>query len=289
MKKRDIRKDIKDIPLISVMLCAYNAESYIYDAIESVLAQSYKHFEFIIVDDGSTDNTVQQIQRFSDKRIKLIQCRHDYIASLNRGLRACRGDYIARMDADDMMNPDRLSKQLEVMQNHPHLAACFSWATTFGLAEETIGHHVKGEVKHAFFWLLTGNYVIHPTAMVRTEFLRKNRIRYKRYQYAEDYKLWSDITAAEGQIFVISEPLIKYRVSRSQVSYVHHATQSATRLTIQQEILEELLSRLQYPQKSQLIRLYHNLQKLNQAEIIQGDEIIVLMYKLLRRTKYFVN
>ena len=287
--KETLPAQTRNNPVISVMMCAYNAEAYIHDAITSVLEQSFKDFEFIIVDDGSTDNTIQIIRSFSDKRLRVIRCQHDYIASLNKGLRACCGDYIARIDADDMMMPHRLKTQLEVMRKNPQLAASFSWGTTFGLTEETIGNHTKGLIEHAFFWLLTGNYLIHPTAMLRTGFLRQNRIHYKRYPYAEDYKLWCDITRLGGQIYMIPEPLMKYRMSHTQVSYVHHASQSKTRLWIQQEILEELLSRLHHPQQSPLQRIYHILLKINQAGLIQGDETIIFMYKLLRRTQYFVN
>ena len=276
-------------PIISVLMCAYNAVAYIQDAINSVLEQSFKDFEFIIVDDGSTDETAQIIRRFSDKRLRLIQCRHDYIASLNKGMRACKGDYIARIDADDIMMPHRLETQIEVMLKKPQLAACFSWGTTFGLIDETIGNQTKGVIDHAFFWLLTGNYLIHPTAMLRTKFIRQNRLRYKRYSYAEDYKLWCDITRIGGEIYIIPEPLIRYRMSNTQVSYVHHATQSMTRLSIQQEILEELLSRLHHPQRTRLLQIYHNLIRMNQAKLIQGDEIVIFMYKLLWRTKFFVQ
>jgi len=288
-KNNNICENFNEMPLISVLMCAYNAESYISDAISSVLEQSYRHLELIIVDDGSTDKTLTIAKNIKDERIRLIPCHHDYISSLNKGLRACKGFYIARIDADDMMLPHRLQTQVDVMIQNPDIAACFSWATTFGLAEEAIGNHMSGIIEHAYFWLLTGNYLIHPTAMIRKDFLLHNRIRYKRYPYAEDYKLWADITRVGGQIFMIPEPLLKYRMSQTQVSYVHHAGQSDTRLTIQQEILEELLSRLRHPTRVQLLRIYHGLLKLNQATLMQGDEIIILMYKLLRRTKFFVN
>lgn len=287
--KKTVKARESNNPVISVLMCAYNAVTYIQDAINSVLGQSFKNFEFIIVDDGSTDETAQIIRSFSDKRIRLIQCRHDYIASLNKGMRACNGDFIARIDADDMMMPHRLRTQLEVMLKRPQLAVCFSWATAFGLFDEMIGNQTRDHIDHAFFWLLTGNYLIHPTAMLRTKFLRRNRLHYKHYPFAEDYKLWCDITRIGGEIYMIPEPLIRYRMSHTQVSYVHHATQSATRLSIQQEILEELLSRLHHPQRTQLRRIYHNLLRMNQAELIQGDEIVIFMYKLLRRTKFFVQ
>ncbi len=274
---------------VSVLLCAYNAEAVIRTAIESVLAQTFRDFEFIIIDDGSTDNTRLIVQGYQDSRIKLVACKHNYIHSLNVGLRKCHGTYIARLDADDMMMPERLATQLEVMDADAQIAVCCSWGVTFGDVEKMIGHHVREYVDNAYFWLLTGNYLMHPSAMLRREFLKANRIYYKDYPYAEDYKLWTDITMKGGKIYVIPKELLKYRVSSSQVSFRHHEQQVATRLRIQQEVLEHLLSELKHPQQRELRHVYRTMMKLNDAELLQGDEIIYIMYKLLRRTKAFVK
>lgn len=206
-------------PQISVMLCAYNASKYIHEAIESILCQTYTDFEFIIVNDGSTDKTLQMIKRYDDKRIRTISRRHNYIESLNTGMKACRGKYIARMDADDKAIPDRLERQFVIMEEQPDIAACFSWGETFGLVDEPVGYSVKGHVKSPFFLFATGNYLIHPTSMIRKSFIQKHRIYYKNdYPYAEDYKLWTEITKKGGEIYVIPEQLIRYRINQSQVS-----------------------------------------------------------------------
>jgi len=272
------------LPTISVMMCAYNAEQYLRESIDSVLQQTFTNFEFVIVDDGSTDNTIKIIQEYKDLSIRLIRGKHDYIRSLNLGMRHCRADLVARMDADDRMMPDRLKKQLAVMQDNPDLAACFSWAEKFGAAEGIHGFGVRERVDNAFFWLLTGNYLTHPSVVLRKSFLQEQRLHYKRYPYAEDYKLWTDITQRGGNIYVIPEPLIQYRVGNSQVSYQHNAEQNETKLLIQQEIIEELLHRMEHPSKKALSRLYQQTLLLNQDGTIQGNEIVVLMFKLFQRT-----
>ncbi|MBP1531463.1 MAG: glycosyltransferase [Bacteroidaceae bacterium] len=274
---------MKTVPAISVMMCAYNAEQYLREAIESVLQQTFKDFEFVIVDDGSTDNTVAIVQSYKDRRIRLVRGEHDYIRSLNLGMRNCRADLVARMDADDKMMPQRLERQLAVMQDSPDLAVCFSWAEKFGAAEGIHGFGVRERVDNAFFWLLTGNYLTHPTAMLRKSFLKSHRLYYKRYPYAEDYKLWTDITRLGGPIHVIPEPLIQYRVGYSQISYRHNVEQNETKLLIQQEIIEELLHRMEHPSKKSLSRLYQQTLLLNQDGTIQGNEIVVLMFKLFQR------
>ena len=270
------------------MMCAYNASRYIKEAIDSVLKQTYHDFEFVIVDDGSTDKTLSIILGYSDTRIQIIQREHNYIESLNAGMKACKGEFIARMDADDKIAPERLERQIEVMRQHPDMAVCCTWGRTFGYVDEPIGYSVKGWVKNAYFWFVTGNYLMHPTAMIRTSFIRKYHIRYKDYPYAEDYKLWTDITRLGGKIYVLPQQLFFYRINKSQVSVKYREKQRETRLRIQQEVVEELLRRMKHPQKKTIETLYHRMLMLNKAELMQGSEVITTMYRLLRRTHYFV-
>ena len=278
----------KRTPIISVMLCAYNAEKYIREAVDSILAQTFTNFELVIVDDGSTDGTRTIIQSYDDTRVRVIFSQHNYIASLNVGLRACRGEYIARMDADDKVAPNRLERQFQVMQENPGLTVCFSWGRTFGEVEEPIGHCARGQIRNPYFWLVTGNYLMHPSAMIRKSFLQRHRLLYKDYPYAEDYKLWTDITRLGGTFYIIPEQLFFYRISNSQVSVKYRKEQNETRLLIQQEVIEGLLHKLKHPQKSNLRALYCRMLKLNQAELMQGDEVVTTMYRLLRRTRFFV-
>lgn len=268
---------------ISVLLCAYNSETFISDAIDSVLAQTYRDFHLILVDDGSTDRTLEIMRSYKDERIHVVEAEHDYIRSLNIGLRHCHGDYIARLDADDMMEPTRLEEQVFMMYHHLDIAACFSWAKAFGSQSGLLGSHVKGLIPDPFFWLLTGNFLIHPTAMIRKSFLRKHNIRYKEYPYAEDYKLWADIARFGGQFYVIEKPLIRRRLCDSQVSIVYAHEQWQTRLRIQQDIVEELLQRIIHPNRKNIIKYYHQMLVLNSVQLIQGDNVILLMYQLLKQ------
>lgn len=274
-------------PQISVMLCAYNAEGFIREAIDSILCQTYKDFELVIVDDGSTDKTRQIIHKYKDSRIKLIEGNHDYIKSLNTGMHNCRGEFIARIDADDRMLPYRLEKQLAIMNEYPDIAACFSWAEKFGAASGVHGIDAKGKVNNAIFWLLAGNFLVHPSVMLRKSFIKQHHLYYKRYPYAEDYKLWVDIARLGDYFYVIPESLIQYRISKSQVSYRYNDEQRLSKLSIQQEILEHLLKCINHPQRENLRRLYNIMLKLNNADMVEPKELVVFMYKLLRRTNLF--
>ena len=99
---------------VSVLMPVFNGEKWIAEAIDSVLNQSYTDFELLILNDGSTDSTEQVILSYKDKRIKYVKRNHDFISALNDGLRMAQGKYIARMDADDVMHPDRLKIQVSL-------------------------------------------------------------------------------------------------------------------------------------------------------------------------------
>jgi glycosyltransferase involved in cell wall biosynthesis len=99
----------------------YNASRYLRECIDSVLGQTFHDFEFLIVDDGSTDDSVEIVESYADPRIRLIRREHDYIASLNCLIDEARGEYIARMDADDVMLPHRLQQQFDYMESHPDI------------------------------------------------------------------------------------------------------------------------------------------------------------------------
>lgn len=121
---------------ISVIMAAYNAEKYIGEAIESTLGQSFSDLEIIIVDDGSTDATRSIVRSYPDERLKLIENKHDYIGSLNIGLKTASGKYIARMDADDIMHIDRLKIQYAIMEEDPRTTICSSWITPLRISRK---------------------------------------------------------------------------------------------------------------------------------------------------------
>ena len=264
--------------MVSIVLPVYNASEYLTECIDSILAQTYTDFELLVMDDGSTDNSVSIAESYGDERIRVIACEHDFIQTLNRGIEESQGKYIARIDADDMMMPNRLEKQVERMENNPSVTVCSSAAQAFGLAEEVVGFG-NGKIPHPLPLFLLGNPIIHPSVMIRKDFLTKNNLRYKHYPYAEDYKLWTEIGMAGGVFDVIPTPLIKYRISENQVTNKHRDEQEQTAIAIRQEILEELLKR--NPYKADFVRqLYDNLIEANQDGLIDANPIFGLFYQI---------
>jgi len=209
----------KDRPAISVVMSMYNAEKYVAECIESVLSQTFDDFEFIIVDDGSEDSSVRIVESFHDSRIKLIKNKHDFIDSLNQGMSAAKGEFIARMDADDMIFPEKLEMQYDYMISHPQIDVCVAWAECFGLYVKIL----KSPAEHNSIvsGLLFGNFIINPSALIRSKSIQKNAIVYKNYFYAEDYKFWTDCAEAGLKFASIPKVLVKCRKSTGQVTSKH--------------------------------------------------------------------
>jgi glycosyltransferase involved in cell wall biosynthesis len=269
-------------PEVSILLCAYNASGYIRDAIESSIIQTFSDFELIVVDDGSTDNTVDLVQQFNDERIVLVKSHHCYIHSLNLGIDKCKGKYIARMDADDIMVPTRIATQVELMKHHPDISVCTSWAQAFGLKDIVIGNSVHGEVENAELLFLLGNYLVHPTSFIRRDFINHNSLRYKEYSYAEDYKLWTDIAGKGGKFYVIPKILLNYRISLLQATNKHRQEQINSSFRIQQELIETIINR-QGPERKIIVnKLYDTLLESFQAGIVAPQLVVNMMYKVLR-------
>lgn len=212
-------------PAISVIFPAYNCEIFLARAIKSVLEQSFTDFEFIIINDGSTDNTEFIILSFPDSKIVYLKNEKNkgLIFSLNRGIEIARGKYIVRMDADDICLPQRFEIQKIFLDTHPETAVVASTirfidenGETTGfwpLDQETLNHEQIRRV------MLKENCIAHPSVMGRTEIFKK--YKYKDYQKnIEDYDLWLRMLSRGLRIEKIAEPLLLYRVHSNSITGV---------------------------------------------------------------------
>lgn len=271
---------------ISVVMPVYNAEKYLSMAIKSVLKQSYEDFELLIIDDGSNDNSVAVVRSFDDKRIQFIQNTHHFIDSLNIGLKEATGKYIARMDADDVMHLDRLKIQHAIMEEEPAITVCGTWMQHFGenIKEGTVGKSHNGLIEFPLCELLRGNFMAHPTVMIRRDFLKAHDIQYRNYPYAEDYHLWTEIAKRQGVFYIESQPLLYYRISADQVSHHKQKEQMNSSETIKKEIVEYLIR--QYPSASaELTMLYDQFIALNNKELIDLTPVFSFFYYFFAKNK----
>lgn len=199
-------------PFISVVMPVYNGEKYLCEAIDSILNQTFKDFEFIILNDGSTDKTEEIILSYEDPRIKYVknEVNLQIVKTLNKGIALAKGKYIARMDADDISLPQRFEKQLHFMESNPDVGVCGTWLKTFGEIEET--WHMPTKHDEILVTLLFESCIMHPTVFLRKSTLPQQYDIYDEcFNTAEDYELWTRLIL-NTRIANVPEVLLKYRV-----------------------------------------------------------------------------
>ena len=230
------------MPTISVLLPVKNMEQYISEAIDSVLSQTYQDFELLVYDDNSTDCTLDVVASYDDPRIKLFSSTAGFIANLNSGIEQSTGMYIARIDADDIMQHTRLEIQVDIMERL-NVDVCSSWLVVFG---EGIGSYIQdyegrsGVITNPLEQFAKTNYVAHSSVMVRRQFLIENKLRYVNYPHAEDYKLWSEVAKKGGVFYVEPQALTAYRFSPDQISRQNAQEVINQSIRIENEIKEFL-------------------------------------------------
>lgn len=232
------------MPEITVLMPVRNGEKYINEAIDSILKQTFTDFELLIIDDGSTDRTIERIQEYRDVRIRLETRKHDFIQNLNLGLKLASGSYIARMDADDIMHTERLRVQLKRMKKNPNISVCGTWAKVFSdnRKEQNFSHQGSGIIYDPVLQLLKHNMLIHPSVMMKKSFLFDNHIEYQDYPCVEDYKMWFDIAKAGGELFIEPQELLMFRRSDMQVTAIKTEEMRMESIRLRKEILCYLLS-----------------------------------------------
>ncbi|XJJ58705.1 glycosyltransferase [Novosphingobium sp. BL-8H] len=211
-------------------MSVYNGERYLAEAIESVLAQSFGDFEFLIVDDGSRDATPGIIRDYAarDCRIRpIIRENRGLIASLNEMLEVAQAPVIARMDADDICRPDRFEKQIAFLNSHPDYGVVGSWSEDIGEHGEALQRGGEDHpLRHEDMLIAIeqgGQLICHPAAMYRREIVRSVGGYHAAFRHCEDFDLWLRL-ASVTRMGNIAERLVRYRRYPGQVSS-RHATE----------------------------------------------------------------
>lgn len=207
---------------ISVIMSVYNGETYLEEAIESIIKQTFGDWELIVINDCSTDMTGEILSRFSkmDKRIRVYtnEVNLRLPASLNKAISMCSGKYIARMDADDICLPDRLEKQYNFMEKHADtaLSSCRFMTLKNGIyASGGAGGRCDNDALRAM--LLVSNPILHPGVIARAELMR--RLKYdESLTCTEDLELWTRTVMANEKIEILPECLLIYRLHDKQIT-----------------------------------------------------------------------
>jgi glycosyltransferase involved in cell wall biosynthesis len=208
-------------PQLSVLMTVYNAGAFLDAALDSVLAQDFTDFEFIIVDDGSTDDSVARIRRRSDPRIRLhVSDRNlGQTPALNIGLSLCRGAYIARMDADDVCLPGRFATQVAYLDAHPDIGILGAAMWLIDAAGRRFAHAAQPLGDVALRWTsMTRNPFNHPTLVLRASLLAATgQLFDEQYGANQDYDLW-DRLIPHTRIANLAVPVLGYRVHGGNIS-----------------------------------------------------------------------
>ncbi len=204
------------MPKISIIMPVYNGGNYLRTAIDSILSQTFKDFEFIIIDDGSVDRSVEIVKSYNDKRIKFVQNENNIgiALTMNKGLQLARGEYVARMDCDDISLPKRFAEQVKFMDQHQSIGICGSWVKVIGDNHEYIWKYETDPQKIKICLLFVCS-LASPTVIMRRALLVRHDLHFQHLDVvAEDYDLWTRAVQF-FDICNIPKVLLLYRIHQN--------------------------------------------------------------------------
>jgi glycosyltransferase involved in cell wall biosynthesis len=199
----------------------WNGETYLREAVDSILNQTFRDFEFLILDDGSHDSTPEILAEYAqlDPRIKIIQLDHQGIViALNRGVAEARSKWIARMDCDDIAHPERLELQLKALEKNPSSVLCYSDVTIFADTAVPKGtRRLPSSEALLKAYLCYSPPFVHPTVVFSKEAFNAAGGYLKEERHAEDFGLWGRLVS-QGKFVGIREPLLNFRIHLDSIS-----------------------------------------------------------------------
>ena len=240
--------------MISVIMPVYNGEKYLRDAIESILNQTYTDFEFIILNDGSTDKTEEIILSYDDQRIVYVKNTTNLQISktLNKGIDLAKGKYIARMDADDISLLERFERQIEFMEKYTEVGICGTYIETFD--EEKSVWRVPLSHRDILCRMIFDSCLMHPSVMMRKSVLDMLPIVYREeFNKAEDYDLWVRL-ALLTNFANLKEVLLKYRIRNIRDNRKQYKNEQAQKANI---IRGNLIKRLNISSNEKEIEIHN--------------------------------
>jgi len=271
-------------PKISVVMSVYNSAAFLVEAIESVLKQTFSDFEFIIINDGSSDETETIISSFNDNRI--VHVNNDgnkgLIYSLNYGISISRSQYIARMDADDICDKTRFEKQIREFEKNNQLVICGSLIKTFGDGKNFVSHMpiTHEEIISSILFICP---FAHPSVMIRKDALLKLDFIYREdFKHSEDYDLWSRLVFT-GNCKNIPEYLLKYRVHGAQASILHKEQNHKNVIKIQSNILKSFDFTPSPDESTILLNIFKGISRKNKNYLMETGALINKLYNLFSK------
>jgi len=236
-------------PTVSVLMPAYNAERYVAEAVESILQQTFTDFEFLIIDDGSTDRTRSILEGYArtDDRIRFVSRPNTgYVVALNEMLESARGRYLARIDADDIAVPDRFARQVDYLESHPDCAVVSGRALVIDPDGDPLCEWFFDQsheaIDSAHINRTQGAHLCHPAAMIRAASIRVVGGYRSDFWPAEDLDLWLRL-AEIGRLAALPDLILKYRNYPSSISNSNRNR----RITVVRQVVAEARKRRDLP------------------------------------------
>jgi glycosyltransferase involved in cell wall biosynthesis len=222
----------------------YNAGDFLKETMDSILSQTFHDFEFLIFNDGSTDNSREIILAYNDQRIQFFDddVNQGYTKRLNAGLELAKGKYIARMDADDIALPQRFDRQYSFMESNPDIAVCGTFFDFTGSkdADRNFNWVSETDPELVKINLLFDCAICHPAVMIRNELLLAEGIRYRvDWEPSEDYAMWISLSR-NHKLANIPDRLLRYRIGDHQVSGKRNDKQRNNKFALIREQLQML-------------------------------------------------
>ena len=269
-------------PLISVIMSVFNEEQYIVESIQSILNQTISDFEIIVYDDCSTDRTLEIIRGIDDDRIHIYQnhTNQGLTKNLNQALDIASGQYIARMDGDDVSTPDRFERQIQYMNSHPDTMLISCQTQSFG--EESLVWKLQDDPEKLRCMMLVRPVLAHPGFMFRKELVDQYGFKYdESFRQAQDYELVSRVTR-KFSIGICPYVLLKYRVHKTQVSNSAKGSQFCNADRVRAYLLDELGIRFNESE----IEVYHKLVLEQHTDNIQDFiDVKLLLERIMEQNK----
>lgn len=280
---------------VSVLMASYNHEKYIDKAIESVIAQTYKNWELFIIDDCSQDNSVDIIKKYDDQRIhyQVSEFNCGSIDTFNKLLKCANGDYIAFLGSDDIWEENKLEVQVDFMEKNQKIAVCFSHTTIIDengklyLDEiEDINKNIfnqknssQGECLRKFFD--TGNYLCHPSALLRKSIVEDIGEFDYRFRQLHDYYYWVKVLQ-KHPVYIMERPLVKYRRVRNNNSVSAGTDKNSIRLLneiqlITYEMIDEMSQKIFEVAFKDLLKR----KIINEIDLICEKYFVLLQWKVM--------
>ena len=199
---------------VSVIIPMYNASNYIIECVNSVINQTYKNLEIILIDDKSKDDTLEKVSSIKDKRIKIIKLKKNSGAAItrNKGIEAATGDYIAFLDSDDFWKEDKIEKQVEFIKGKTFIYSKYIYY------KENKTHIANVPLVYTYNKLLKNSGIFTSTVMLNMDNLTKEDIYMPNIKRGQDYGCWYKVIKKVGIAYGIDEPLAYYRVGNASLS-----------------------------------------------------------------------